>query len=184
VLIPVLHRYSVYKMLVYGAIISAISLWILSIPSIGNTTYIISIIALTVLTIGEVIWSPRLNEYTAAIAPEGQEGTYLGLSMVPYFLAKTVVGLASGHMLSRWVPVDIGDKLRAGTVAFWDSPSGLWIILGTFVLSSVLALVGAGGILAYLPFNGVEFGFIGMGLLLYSAYAIIRKIQAPLVCEE
>ena len=77
-LIPVLHRFNVYKMLVYGAMISALSLFVLAIPSYGNTTYLVSIAALVILTIGEVIWSPRLQEYTAAIAPEGQEGTYFG----------------------------------------------------------------------------------------------------------
>jgi MFS family permease len=137
-LIPVLHRFSVYKMLTFGGMISACSLFVLAVPTFGEATYITSAVALVVLTVGEVIWSPRLNEYTAAIAPKGQEGTYLGLSMVPYFLAKTVVSLLSGHMLSRWVPVDIGDKLRAGTVAFGDSPSALWLLLGAFALGGPL----------------------------------------------
>ncbi|MBM3319639.1 MAG: MFS transporter [Candidatus Eisenbacteria bacterium] len=141
-LIPILHRYSVYKMLTYGGMISALSLFVLAIPTFGNATYVTSIIALVVLTVGEVIWSPRLYEYTAAIAPKGQEGTYLGLSMVPYFLAKTVVSLLSGHMLTRWVPLDIGEQLRAGTVAFMDSPSALWLILGAFALGGpILAIV-------------------------------------------
>jgi MFS family permease len=138
VLIPILHRYSVYKMLTFGGMISALSLFVLAVPTFGEATYVTSIVALVVLTIGEVIWSPRLNEYTAAIAPKGQEGTYLGLSMVPYFLAKTVVSLLSGHMLARWVPLDIGDKLRAGTVPFADSPSALWLILGCFALGGPL----------------------------------------------
>lgn len=54
---------------------------------------------------------------------------------------------------------------------------------GTFVLTSVLALIGVGGLVAYLPFKGVEFGFIGIGLLLYSTYSLIRKINSPLVCR-
>ena len=142
VAIPILNRFSVYKMLVYGAMISALSLFVLAIPSYGNTTYVISFIMLIVLTVGEIIWSPRLNEYTAAIAPEGQEGTYFGLSMVPYFLAKTAVSLLSGHMLTRWIPEGIGDRLKAGTVAFWDSPSALWIILGCCaIVGPVVALL-------------------------------------------
>lgn len=55
---------------------------------------------------------------------------------------------------------------------------------GTFILSSVLVLVGAGGLLAYLPFGGEEFGFIGIGLLLYSLYATSKKITEPNVCKE
>ena len=53
---------------------------------------------------------------------------------------------------------------------------------GTFIFTSVLALFGVAGILAYLPFGGEEFGFLGVGLLLYSVYALTKKISDPLVC--
>ena len=135
-LIPILHRFNVYKMLVYGSLISALSLFFMAIPGSGDAVYITSIIALCVLTVGEVIWSPRLSEYTAAIAPKGQEGTYLGLSMVPYFLAKTVVSMLSGHMLVKWVPEFpkgepiLGERIAAGEIPFWDSPSAMWLLLG------------------------------------------------------
>ncbi len=144
-LIPILSKFSVYKMLVYGAMVSALSLFILAIPATGNACYTVSIACLVVLTIGEVIWSPRLTEYTAAIAPKGQEGTYLGLSMVPYFFAKTVVGFASGHMLMRWVPepqdeagLGLRNALEAGEVGFWDSPSAMWLILAIPALGGPL----------------------------------------------
>lgn len=54
---------------------------------------------------------------------------------------------------------------------------------GTFVLTSVLALFGATGLLVFLPFGGVEFGFLGIGLLSYSVYLLLKKIDDPLVCE-
>lgn len=102
--IPILKKFTTYGMLAWGSLISALSLFIVAIPATGETVYYTSLIALIVLTVGEVIWSPRLTEYTAAIAPQGQEGTYLGLSMVPYFAAKTVVSALSGFMLAWWVP--------------------------------------------------------------------------------
>jgi hypothetical protein len=74
---------------------------------IAGAHYMMAILCMVLLSIGEVIWSPKLNEYTAAIAPPGQEGTYLGLTMVPWFLAKTVVSVLSGHMLQRWSPEKI-----------------------------------------------------------------------------
>ena len=55
VAIPILNRFSVYKMLVYGAMISALSLFVLAIPSYGNTTYVISFIMLIVLTSGTAV---------------------------------------------------------------------------------------------------------------------------------
>lgn len=53
---------------------------------------------------------------------------------------------------------------------------------GTFIFTSVLTMFGIGGLLAYLPFGGEEFGFLGVGLLLFSAYSLTKKINAPLVC--
>ena len=53
---------------------------------------------------------------------------------------------------------------------------------GTFIFTSVLALFGVGGILAYLPFGGEEFGFLGVALLVYSVYSLTKKITDPLVC--
>jgi POT family proton-dependent oligopeptide transporter len=129
-LIPILNRYNVYNMLIYGAMVSACSVFILAYPSYGQTTYIVSIAFLLVLTVGETFWSPRLQEYTAAIAPAGQEGTYLGFSMLPYAVAKMAASALSGHMLARYVPKGVGDQLRAGALSFWESPSALWIILG------------------------------------------------------
>jgi hypothetical protein len=102
---------------------------------------------MVLLSIGEVIWSPKLSEYTAAIAPEGQEGTYLGLSMLPWFAAKTVVSFFSGHMLGQWCPETVNgqplhDALQAGTVPFWHTPEAMWLILGLWAMS--------GPILAYM----------------------------------
>ena len=57
-------------------------------------------------SVGEAIWSPRLYQYTAAIAPKGQEGSYMALSLLPYFVAKLGVGLMSGRMLERYCPSD------------------------------------------------------------------------------
>lgn len=54
---------------------------------------------------------------------------------------------------------------------------------GTFILSSVLVLAGAGGVLSYLPFGGEEFGFTGIILLVYSSFSLVQRIQKPDVCK-
>ncbi len=54
---------------------------------------------------------------------------------------------------------------------------------GTFVLTSLLTLIGAGSILTVLPLKGQELGILAVGLLAYSVYALIKKINTPLVCE-
>jgi hypothetical protein len=55
---------------------------------------------------------------------------------------------------------------------------------GTFLLSSILVLFGAGGVLAWLPFGGEEFGLLGVGLLVYANHLLVKKINAPLVCAS
>ena len=153
--IPLLHRFNVYKMLVFGAMITSISMFIIAIPPMGDVdvatwTYGTTIAFLLILTVGELIWSPRLQEYTAAIAPLGQEGTYLGLSMVPYFLAKLVVSGLSGKMLERWCPrppedepLQLQDKIAAGEVPFFESPYMMFTILGAVALiGTIVAILG------------------------------------------
>ena len=54
---------------------------------------------------------------------------------------------------------------------------------GSFLLTSVLSLVGASGILAFLPLNGGEFGILGVILLGVSLYMTAKKIQNPAVCK-
>ena len=144
--IPILKRFNVYNMLVYGALITSISMFIMVIPPFGSIdvavfTYWTSIGFLFLLTVGELIWSPRLTEYTAAIAPEGQEGTYLGLSMLPYFLAKAIISFGSGFMVAKWVPKDIGVGLRRGTVPFWEGPYTMWFLLGAVALGGTLVAI-------------------------------------------
>ena len=54
---------------------------------------------------------------------------------------------------------------------------------GTFILTSVLALVGAGGIVTFLPLGGEEFGILGVILIGYATYWTVKKIEEPMVCE-
>lgn len=54
---------------------------------------------------------------------------------------------------------------------------------GTFILTSVFALVGAGGIITLLPLGGEEFGILGVVLIGYAIYWTAKKIEEPLACE-
>ena len=164
--IPIANKFNVFKMLVFGAVISSFSLLVMVAPNAwfapittffglapaenhalmtAQSYFVMSAVMLIVLSIGEIIWSPKLTEYTAAIAPKGQEGSYLGMSMMPWFVAKTVVGLISGHMIARWVPEGIGDRIVNGDVSFWDRPEAMWIILFCWaVLGPVMAWIFRG----------------------------------------
>jgi len=109
-LIPIASKINVFKMLTWGAIISSLSLFALMIPwnwfssDVATGFYAIAIISMILLSIGEIFWSPRLQHYIAAIAPKGEEGSYLGISTITWFVAKTIASALSGHMLTMWCP--------------------------------------------------------------------------------
>ncbi|MEI6176231.1 MAG: MFS transporter [Verrucomicrobiota bacterium] len=152
-LIPIISRFPVFKMLIYGGMITSIALLPMAVPwniypwSIETNHYTMAILAMILVTIGEVIWSPRLNEYTAAIAPKGQEGAYMGFSMIPWFAAKTGVSLLSGHLLARWSPetvkiagqdVPLKQAMVAGQLDYWHRPEAMWLFLGLYAVAGCL----------------------------------------------
>lgn len=53
---------------------------------------------------------------------------------------------------------------------------------GSFVATSTLSLVGAGGAIALLPFNGGEFNIVSIVFLVASIYFVARRIATPSVC--
>ncbi len=53
---------------------------------------------------------------------------------------------------------------------------------GSFVATSILSLVGAGGAIALLPFKGGEFSLLSIILLASSIYFVARRIAASPVC--
>ncbi len=151
--IPLANRFNVFKMLIYGAMISSVALLPMAVPwtayqtSIVAAHYQMAIACMILLTLGEVIWSPKLYEFTAAIAPKGQEGAYLGMSLIPWFLAKTVVSALSGHMLDRWAPeevvvdgaaVPLQQAMVNHQLDYWDRPEAMWLWLGAYALAGCL----------------------------------------------
>lgn len=110
-----------YPVIVLGAVISALSVFFLAF----STTVAASVAFIVTLSIGEALWSPRLYEYTATIAPPGREASYMGLSEVPLFLAKPIVGWLSGWLLTTYCPAD-GPR---------DSEH-MWLIVGLMTIAA------------------------------------------------
>lgn len=54
---------------------------------------------------------------------------------------------------------------------------------GSVILSSILGLTAANGFLRIMPFNGLEFGILGVVLLIVSIYLLSVKIENPLLCK-
>jgi MFS family permease len=127
------QRFSAYRMVTVGGIISAASVFIMALPtawfqsmadgSIGDWIghdhlglkgsvhpyYVMVTFYVIFLSVGEAFYSPRVYEYASAIAPKGQEASYASLSYLPFLLAKLLIGIFSGALLSTYCPA-VGER--------------------------------------------------------------------------
>ncbi len=113
-----------FQVLLFGAFISALSPLVLCLGS----TMPYQLTMIVVLTVGEALWSPRLYEYNVSIAPRGREATYVSLASFPYFLAKFLVGPASGYLLTTYCPA--------------TGPRQAWILWALIGASTMLGPIG------------------------------------------
>ena len=146
-----------YYMLIVGTLISSISIFIAAIPSFffeplvktwianlilvdwldliperQNPIILGLVLFIVIFTIGEAIWSPRLMQFSAEIAPAGREGTYIALSYLPYFLAKMIAGPLSGWLLAIYAPEGAKD---------YPDQYMIWIWIGGMTVLSPIGLV-------------------------------------------
>ena len=100
--------------------------------------YISMVLFVGTFTIGEAIWSPRLMQFTAEIAPPGREGSYISLSYLPYFGAKFIAGPMAGMLLTSYTP-EFGIDGVYGN--YPDHQLVWWWIGGTAILTPIGLLV-------------------------------------------
>lgn len=53
---------------------------------------------------------------------------------------------------------------------------------GTALLSTLLGLVGFSSILGFLPYQGLEVGYIGLAILMLATISLAKKVIAPNIC--
>jgi MFS family permease len=147
------QRISAYRMVICGSLVSAASVFFMALPQewlqpladgwaghliahkwLGvkgavSPWYVSIFLFILLLSVGEALWSPRLYEYTAAIAPKGQEGSYMAMSLLPFFVAKLFVGMLSGRLLARFCP-ETGPR----------SSHTLWLIIALMALITPVGL--------------------------------------------
>jgi Major Facilitator Superfamily len=121
------QRLASYRIVIIGSVICAAGVFIMALPTdwfvpaanspIGSALghgylqltgaihpyYIMSALYLTVFSIGEAFYSPRVYEYAASIAPPGQEASYGSLAYLPFLVGKLLVG-TSGWLLAAFCP--------------------------------------------------------------------------------
>ena len=153
-----------YTMLLWGTGVSAASVFLCFIPEsisasladswfgvwvfdywleapIGNQDpFLMSLVVfIMVFTVGEAIWSPRLMQFSAEIAPRGKEGAYIALAMLPYFLGKAGAGVLSEQMTTRYFNAD---------QVLFPSHDVAWLWIGGMAAISPIGLVIFRGVFA------------------------------------
>ncbi|MEP7071599.1 MAG: MFS transporter [Verrucomicrobiota bacterium] len=154
-LVPIIgvltQQYSAYRMVIVGGVICAASVFVMALPTGWFQTwttsslaewmghgylglkgdihpyYVMTAIYITIFSVGEAFYSPRVYEYAAAIAPPGQEASYGALSYIPMLIGKLLVG-TGGWLLAAFCP-EHGPR-HSGT---------MWLI---FALAATVAPVG------------------------------------------
>ena len=117
-----------YNCIMLGSFIAASSVFVLG---FGESIMLI-VMFQVILSIGEAIYSPRIYEYTASIAPEGREASYMAYSKAPMFFAKVAAGPATGILLFNLCPESGARNTEL-----------MWIIVGvTTMVSPVMLLLG------------------------------------------
>ncbi|MBN1114548.1 MAG: MFS transporter, partial [Oligoflexia bacterium] len=111
---PLLNKFNIYKTIIFGAFISSLAPLFLAVDyslyiPIGNFlgvhhVYVPLVLFFVFLSLGEAVWSPKLYEYTANIAPRGEETTYVAWAYMPWILAKPLAGILSGYLLMTYCP--------------------------------------------------------------------------------
>jgi len=149
-------RMKSFNVLLFGTFVSSIAIFIATLPEkifeplvhtwVGELIFvrwleipegmrqplIIALVLMVIIfTIGEAIWSPRLMQFTAEIAPEGKEGSYIALSYLPYFAAKFFIGPMSGWLLATYVPEGADS---------YPHHFMIWVWIGGMALISPLSL--------------------------------------------
>ena len=163
-------RIKSYPMLMFGTALSALSVFICFIPeswalAVGNTwfgtfvydywveapmgnqdPFVISLLLfIIVFTIGEAIWSPRLMQFSAEIAPRGKEGAYISLAILPYFLGKVAATVMADILTEEYFRSDMVTYPEHELSWLWIavmcllSPIGMILFKGTFNQSEKMA---------------------------------------------
>jgi proton-dependent oligopeptide transporter, POT family len=85
----------------WGILISSLALFVCGATMSGA----LCILGILVFAVGEMMASPKMNDYLGVIAPEGQKALYMGYANMPY-----AIGWALGDWVAGLVYDARGDK--------------------------------------------------------------------------
>jgi POT family proton-dependent oligopeptide transporter len=90
-----LRKLAPFRAVVLGTLVSAVGWIILALyPTVWAAYATLGIVAL-----GEIIQSPRYYDYISRLAPEGQQGTYMGFAFLPIGIGSFLAGRIGGSLM-------------------------------------------------------------------------------------
>jgi proton-dependent oligopeptide transporter, POT family len=111
--------------IIAGVLISSVSWVVLTFGS--GTPFLVA--ALILLALGEVTQAPRYYEYIASLAPDGQQGLFMGYAFLPIGIGYLVGGRVAGAALRYF-----GETLHRPELMWW-------VFSGFGVLTTVLLII-------------------------------------------
>lgn len=126
-------------------------------------------IGLPIVLLGSIATNFTLLSASYTIVIAILFGIYI--SMMTYFLKNRIKEVRQNGIATGFLGITSG-IIGVGCAA-----------CGSFLPTSILSLVGAGGALALLPLGGSEFGILGALLLIFAVFRTAKQIENPLVCK-
>jgi proton-dependent oligopeptide transporter, POT family len=119
-----------------GFLISGIG-WV---PLALHPSVKVLIFCLAVVALGEVIQASRYYEYCSRLAPEGQQGLYMGYAFLPIAIGNLIAGLLGGYLVHEFGAV-LGHPAAMWWVvaAIGAANAGLMWMYGSVVKASPIA---------------------------------------------
>ena len=120
----IIQRYKVFPVLIVGTIVAGTGIALNSIAVTGALTFM----AILIFAFGEMIFSPKSQDYVAKIAPKNKTALFMG-----YYFVSIALGNLFGGILSGW-----GYEVLAKENL---NPELMWIIFGSIGVATAFALL-------------------------------------------
>jgi len=105
-----MRKVPAFRAIILGTLVSGVA-WLI----IGfHASVMTAVLSIVVVALGEMIQQPPYYEYVSRLAPEGQQGTYMGFAFVPLGIGSLVGGKLGGALIHHY-----GEVLHQPQKVWW-----------------------------------------------------------------
>lgn len=124
----VLQRWRALPVLVAGTLLLAVAMVLAGYAMLGLAAGALTVVAIVVFSLGEMIASPKSQEYVAALAPPNKSAMFMG-----YYFVSMALGNLFGGLLSGWAYGEIAKKA--------NQPLLMWIMFAVIAVATALLML-------------------------------------------